>query len=256
MTILNKKLNKKRLIIKNNIISPLFKYKSLNGDGLSHVLDILINKRLYLPSVNSLNDPFEVNTKMEDEENVKSRIKVLSFSKVRPHNEESIPMWAHYSNSFQGVSIEFDLDKLNKLFEKSENDFFFEKVKYLDNFFEDSYFSKEKSIEEGLLDYTFKKNKLWSYESEYRAVQIDKGPNTYLNNIRVEKIYFGARISELHKSLLTEICKQYDIKTEQISSKTIETLSKAKSSLIKSMQRFGFEMPKNPFETPRNPFDL
>ena len=37
----------------------LYKFKSLEGDGLLHSLDMIVNERIYLSTCDSKNDPYE-----------------------------------------------------------------------------------------------------------------------------------------------------------------------------------------------------
>lgn len=88
----------------------IFKCKSLSSEeDLTRTCDILKNHRIYMPTYNQLNDPFEgassvlynVTEKMREAERLKWQI--LSFS-----TEFLLPtMWAYYAGNYNGVCIGF-----------------------------------------------------------------------------------------------------------------------------------------------------
>jgi hypothetical protein len=169
----------------------LFKFKSV--EPYMHVLDILQNERIYCPTFDQLNDPFEgflgvcppkpqgsldvnflreLGSYWEEHTEKLKEYRVCSLSKC---NSE-ILMWAHYSAGFQGICIEFELpDSYPGL----------HKVSY------------EKDVSgispESPIDYLTTKLGCWEYENEYRFITTDKKYLDITGAIR--NIYIGGRIN-------------------------------------------------------------
>ena len=95
----------------------LYKYKSL--ENLWHILDIVVNTRLYCSSWKELNDPLEgryeiylgkkskkLQSIMEVKiEKARDNLKIASLSK----DVTNFLMWSHYANGHKGVAIEVDI---------------------------------------------------------------------------------------------------------------------------------------------------
>ena len=100
----------------------VYKYKSLLGDGLAHVLDIIVNERIYVSTRNCSNDPeegqFGIPTDMggfndfsqADIDKAMSEINDVRFTCFTKECTNPL-LWAHYAGGFSGVAFEFDLDE-------------------------------------------------------------------------------------------------------------------------------------------------
>jgi len=101
-------------------LSPLlYRYFPLDickNDLLDRILDVVNNHRLYAPRPIEFNDPFDCIVKFENgdqdlQEKIQHRVNthagVLSFCE----NNDSILLWAHYSNKHYGVCLEFDMNQ-------------------------------------------------------------------------------------------------------------------------------------------------
>lgn len=170
----------------------LFKFKST--EPYKHVLDILQNERIYCPTFDHLNDPFEGilgvrppepdgKPNLEFLRNLgvywqehRSKLKEYRVCSLSMCNTE-ILMWAHYSAGFQGICIEFELP---------EGYPGLHKVEYEEDV---SLISPESPI-----DYLTTKLECWKYESEYRFITTDKN---YLDiKGRIRSVYIGGRINQ------------------------------------------------------------
>lgn len=101
-------------------ISKLYKYVSYNERSLS----ILINKQIWCPKANSLNDPFEFHFNLTQDSfrglpidpieyaiNQSKEMPVICFSEVN----DDILMWSHYTQGHTGFCIEFERKEDNDL---------------------------------------------------------------------------------------------------------------------------------------------
>ena len=95
----------------------LYKLKSFEGDGLLHVLDMIIHNRLYLSTCDFMNDVDEGSWNISGQKN-KESIDLAGL--VRPIVDQqrftcflefinNPLMWAHYAGSFSGVALEYEL---------------------------------------------------------------------------------------------------------------------------------------------------
>lgn len=163
----------------------LYKYRSLETiydnkgniiyDGVDRCIDIIKNNRLYFPTREQLNDPYEgiatpIKLGISGEgmfsslgfihpyiEGIMNQYRVLSLSGT----PLSMQMWAHYAANYKGICFEFGtngvLGKANK-------------VQYLDKPFEAIYEPDNDEMEEIIKNNFYYKSKNWQYEEEYRII--------------------------------------------------------------------------------------
>lgn len=163
----------------------LYKYRSLETiydnmgnvvyDGVDRCVDIILNNRMYFPTREQLNDPYEgiatpISLGVCGEgmfssmgfvhpyiEKIMNQYRVLSLSGT----PLSMQMWAHYAANYRGICFEFGtngvLGKANK-------------VQYIDNPFETIYEPDNEEMEEIIRNNFFYKSKYWQYEEEYRII--------------------------------------------------------------------------------------
>ena len=144
----------------------LYKYKSLKD--LWHVLDVIVNRRLYCAHWSELNDPFEgryeiyLGTKGPQDEEImvgrieqaKNKFRVASLS-ADPTN---FLLWSHYADGHKGVAIEIDFPRPHSdLFEVVYTPFL-------------SVFNDKLQTKEDMRHLFNGKTEEWGYEMEYRVI--------------------------------------------------------------------------------------
>ena len=203
----------------------LFKYKSVNTpNDLIYLLDIIDNKRLYMPKYYDFNDPLEGNMydfiiddqlryagisiieAVEKEYNFvdyeKEMVRILSMS----DRCDSPLMWAHYANEHKGVCLCYDY----KVFKSKafKIDYLKDRVVKECNTMDDI----DKYAKESLL-YKFYD---WSYEREWRVLRdISNGKDDpyFSTKEGLKAVIFGYKmdpiISEFLSSHLPPKIKKY-----------------------------------------------
>jgi hypothetical protein len=183
----------------------LYKYKSLQNNGLATSLDIIINKRLYLCDWNKLNDPLEgsfvlaekIESQVDREKirseliNEKRKFKVCSLSGSNMHPL----MWSHYGDGHSGICIEVDIPDSHPDLKPVNYDLFPPYVESL-------------SADLALRVLTTK-GKDWAYEKEFRIISNDE--KDYYDNVKVASVSMGMRCSAVNKSILMDVLKKNGI---------------------------------------------
>ena len=179
----------------------LFKYRSVSTSlNLVRVIDIIKDKRLYVPVADSVNDPFEGGNidylAEEDREAFESEVKkcrVLSLSK----DCFSSPLWAHYSNGCTGICLGFStFDTLSCA----------EELIYTNTIDKKQWWSVDKS-DAVRRDFLYK-NQDWKYESEYRIIRnTAEKSNEYLSfePHELKLVIFGEKMDKEIKKCLKEL---------------------------------------------------
>ena len=145
----------------------LYKYKPLNN--LWHVLDIVLNKRLYCAPWRDLNDPlegrYEIYLGERDSdggcamssfiESARNKFRISSLSA----NATNFLLWSHYADGHKGVAIEIEIpDGHPDLTEVAYSPF-------------SSIFRNEDDFKDDMRHIFNGKTEEWSYEEEYRIIQ-------------------------------------------------------------------------------------
>ena len=111
---------------------------------------------------------------------ISQKMKIISFTTRKVSNL----MWAHYSESFHGLMIEYLVSQGNSNLEELID------VDYKKR---NLVYDGVETINKFVFGY---KSKDWSYEKEKRIiVDLDKGEN-YYKKVKIESIYFGYRFFE------------------------------------------------------------
>lgn len=158
----------------------LYKYRSLAGTtGIEYSVDIIKNNRLYFPTRQELNDPYEgsarpINLAVCGEgnflamgcihpivENTMNQYRVLSLSGT----SKSMQMWAHYASNYNGICFEFCKEGVIGQAKK---------VEYIESPFEEVRESDFDDFEEVVKSNFYYKSIGWKYEDEYRIVDKSK----------------------------------------------------------------------------------
>ena len=148
-------------------------------------------------------------------ENFLSKLTISCFS---ASGWENALMWSHYANSYSGICVEYDFnkmeDKIGLLFP----------VEYAQK--RPTLLLKDFGIEikekedqspkidlQMLVKYLLVKDKCWKYEEEWRIINIGE-PNTpkFIEVPFIESVTFGVNIEPICKTLLLDICKDKGIK--------------------------------------------
>lgn len=190
-----------------------YKYKSIRDlIDLDRILDIINNKRIYMPSYDELNDPFEsylVNFNLSYAgssitEAAGERPSIIDEI-FKPYGILSLTdncrnqaMWASYSNMYKGICLGFEnLPKVKpiKYIKQTQT------VPKLDL---EEIKIKNKDIEKILMS----KYSNWKYEQEYRLLSKDKFYNIEKH---LKLIIIGHRIDSNIKNMLYNECIKNNI---------------------------------------------
>jgi hypothetical protein len=199
----------------------LYKFKSLEGDGFLHSLDMIVNDRIYLFTCDSMNDPYEgawsnceaISDLMNDGyiekvqklRNLVDSVRFTCFTES--YNNELL--WAHYAGGFTGVCFEYDLDEAKYDIRKVNCDGKVElTIEEIDQVIE----GKQLPQDVGILK---SKSACWGYESEYRLYQ-DIGSNDVYIYSKPSKIIFGGR-SLKYDDVFMQVVRKYEIKIAYLS---------------------------------------
>lgn len=97
----------------------LYKLKSLHGNGLLHVVDSIVNERIYLSTCEFMNDINEAHWERSGDFDTSYKEISHKFRKFADSIRftcfvEAIDnhlMWAHYAGGFSGVALEYEIDQ-------------------------------------------------------------------------------------------------------------------------------------------------
>jgi len=186
----------------------LYKYRSLYEDSFSKTLDVLINKRIYLPAPWQLNDPYEGTHKYHYEV---TRNKVQEFSRTMGIYSMSLiatipQLWVHYADNFRGICIEFNVSK-TFCYAKPiiySNDIL--------NSNETSCMRQMGMTHMDLFSFLLRKSSGWAYEKEWRLLISNLNNHNdryvYLENGDITSVILGANIDPLHEELIRMVLKE------------------------------------------------
>lgn len=153
-----------------------------------------------------------------------SKLTVTCFSASGWDNQL---MWSHYANSYSGICVEYDFEKMDKFIG------FMYPVKYssvrptislkdlgLDEFKKDENgkLIKDEVNIGAIFSYLLAKNKCWSYEEEWRIINVEGEPYTplFIEAPFVKSITLGLDLDDICKQLLWDVCKEREIKCYQL----------------------------------------
>lgn len=194
-------------------INYLYKYKRIRSAiDLTRILDIINNKRIYLPRYKDLNDPFEsfmniINTGEAGSSilyNVGKRRDVVNelFNKYGilslTSDCRNQVMWTMYTDYYEGICIGFENLKDAKKIEYR---------KYTDKP-QNICMRNDQINEQCLIDTLMVKYDVWQYEDEYRIISKEKYLNIK-NNIKF--IILGQNLNKQIKELLYDECTRNEI---------------------------------------------
>lgn len=166
-----------------------FKYRSL--ESWDHVLDILMNERLYAAEFVKLNDPMEglfrydpnvadlnlLNRIVE----VKKQLRICSLSET-PDNHL---MWSYYANGHRGICIEVELRK-NIIARPID----YSGISTLQPSHDERY----------VYEILSRKEAFWAHEQEHRVISA-----AMRIPIKIRSVIFGKSITNAHKEILKKL---------------------------------------------------
>lgn len=153
-----------------------------------------------------------------------SKLTVTCFSASGWDNQL---MWSHYANSYSGICVEYDFDKMDKFIG------FMCPVKYSSVrptvSLKDLGITELKTDENGKLiteevnisaifSHLLTKNKCWDYEQEWRIINVEGEPYTplFVETPFVKSITLGLDLDDICKQLLWDVCKERGIECYQL----------------------------------------
>ena len=216
------------------LVTHLYKYRGYNTNSLS----ILINKKIWLATPETFNDPFDCNIKFKSEINPEvfskyleqtgidtdyntfleglnefrnkdiKKLGVFSMSQIN----DNILMWSHYANQHEGFCIEFVRSSNNLLGDIEVT----RPVDYHFNYPEVESLDLDGNIDPSIFrKMLFIKAKDWSYEKEWRLTY-DEGNTEEQLPADISSIIFGLRMPEEHKNTIrTILADQPNIRFQQ-----------------------------------------
>ena len=214
----------------------LYKYKQIkNKKDLKRILDIINNKKIYLPKYDELNDPYEsfmnniytsdagssilyhAGKRRDYVDEMFYKYRILSLTS----NCRNQVMWAMYADYYNGICIGFEkLDNAKKIKYRKENENP-----------EEIYLEGPDFKEEQLINTLMVKYDVWQYEDEYRIISEDK----YLNiEDNLKFIILGQRLDKQTKELLYDECKKNGISVYET------YISYSHSKII--IKKYGYEI--------------
>ena len=153
-----------------------------------------------------------------------SKLTVVCFSASGWDNQL---MWAHYANSYSGICVEYNFEKMNEFIG------FMYPVEYLKErptvTLKDLGIDKLETDENGKLitskvdisaifSYLLTKNECWKYEAEWRIINLGEQPYTpmFINAPFTKSITMGPNLDDMCKQLLWDVCQETGIDCYQL----------------------------------------
>lgn len=230
---------KKTLIPNCSLIPRLFRYSPANYYNIRG----LETQTLFLSNIGAMNDIFEgLACEVDDRVlNILDSYSDIAYLKSFSEEKDNLLMWAHYSENYSGMCVEYDFSKLsekilyhlfpvyytNKRFSKQNLDYTISNLYGLKRSQEDNNFPDETDWLRDIMCLFLVKPDCWSYEKEWRIVgtfpQItddaenvgDEEVADFYNMSQkisvkdcVTAVYLGARMKSDIKEHIAEICRE------------------------------------------------
>lgn len=185
-----------------------------------HALDMIVNKRIYLATLDTMNDPDEGDFEIEGQiglmqthglsflnemKALRTEINKTRFTSFTTKVDNPL-LWAHYAGGYSGVAFEYDIPESNSAIDLLPIQYSGTPrithgtcKKILDK--------RDLLYKHGILR---SKRSEWMYENEYRLYL--KGNNdSYLEQIDPVSIIVGGR-NRRYDSVFEQICKKFKIR--------------------------------------------
>jgi hypothetical protein len=195
--------------------SNLFRYRPLGGK-IDQEMDALLGGYIYCPSFSSMNDPMEGIHSMSSrflsnpssdkrKQQVKSAIEsmgIASMSEVFDHE----PMWAHYADKFQGMCVQYSM---NRLLKGLGDEVAIARMMYSEQ--EPVLLNDGSTASDRARLCLSSKTVRWTGEREWRLFQAEIGPSSYSGQKAVTKIYLGSRVSFTDEQRVRAVAQQLEV---------------------------------------------
>ncbi len=146
---------------------------------------------------NGKNDNF-VKTQNKMRDKARKEMGVLSLSK----NYTSILMWSHYANNHKGLVFEFEAKYTDSCLAKAM------RVGYSIDYDVLSYVAKREVREKQYIKELLTKFEDWSYEEEYRVIEIDFFGEQKFKKDELKSIIFGLRAKKTDIDAMIRLCQE------------------------------------------------
>lgn len=177
----------------------LYKFRAISGSSFRFSQDIFVNRQLFLPTADSLNDPNEGVAVIEvqnqyrawgnqlEERNRRSNVRVCALTE----QHRSSVVWAHYADEHRGICLELDTDELDT------TKGLLQPVQYSDSV-------PVLGHNSGTDPRTAFLNKTteWAYEREWRYVSAEPSSVLPLSESTIRRVLLGARFPKSDLSCL------------------------------------------------------
>lgn len=136
-------------------------------------------------------------------------------------------MWAHYANSYSGICVEYDFEKMNKFIgfvypvEYSNErptitlkDLGICKLEKDKN----GIFKTDETNMSAIISYLLAKNKCWEYEKEWRIINTCEQPYTpmFIDIPFIKSITLGLNLDDMCKLLIWDVCQKNNVDCYQL----------------------------------------
>lgn len=136
-------------------------------------------------------------------------------------------MWAHYANSYSGICVEYDFEKMNEFIgfvypveyckerpSLTLRDLGITKLETDNN----GNYKHEEVNMSAIISYMLAKNKCWEYEDEWRIINIGEKPYCpiFIDTPFIKSITLGLNVDEMCKQLLWDVCQEKNIECYQL----------------------------------------
>jgi hypothetical protein len=179
-----------------------YKYRAV--EPWDYLLDILLYKRLYAASFQTLNDPMEGMFTYSQDQAAPSFIEQMVHHKTKfgicslSKTHKSTVMWSYYAAAHKGLVLGLKVDKAAESVEAIEDVTYAE-----DNVFRGFLGSDPRTEARKIL---CKKLTAWTHEQEVRVFSSGQ-----FIPISLDSVYLGVMMSATHKALLRSLITQLDL---------------------------------------------
>lgn len=236
--LIQRKISEAETYRKSLIPQKLIKFVSLN-DNINYnnkKFSSLEKQQLWFSSVQALNDPYEFRCMYINREELKehgyddyiiakfqelltSQIDKWSVASLSANTIDNLPMWAYYTNNYQGYCVEYDVIQPDAIFSVAYEPNRVALASIIANFYNEFGKMKERGEETNpevefyatILKYQlYSKHKSWKHENEYRIIfplKTKIGQNVSIDRVglKTNKIIVGLNCTSENKERLNNI---------------------------------------------------
>ncbi len=185
-------------------ISKLYKYVPYN----QHSLSILINNKIWCPKAGTLNDPFELDFDLIEDnipidpslkQSIQRQVKELGVICLTEVNNDVL-MWSHYAQSHKGFCIEFNRTDDNDLGNRE----ICLPIIYTIGPKKPSFTVKELAKDDAIIRIATAKTEEWKYEKEWRSIVKTAGRLVPLPT-DINGVIFGCEMDSAKRQTIANI---------------------------------------------------